>query len=263
MIAKLMKMNKMKNIVSATISILVFLCIWQISVMTSDLGNLLPAPTVVLTEFFNSFVDPIGTLTMPWHIFWSLMRVIPFYIIGSIVGIVLGICMGWYRHIEAIFRPIFEVIRPIPPIAWIPISIVWFGIDEGSKWFLIFLSSFLTITMNAYAGAKNVNSTLIGCSKMLGANEWQVFTTVVLPSSVPYIFAGLQVGLASSWATVVAAEMIRSSEGVGWIIISSGETNNTVQTLVGIVGIGIVGFFLATMMRGVEEKLCRWNKRGV
>src|SRR5699024_2925551 len=139
----------------------------------------------------------------------------------SVLGIVLGIMMGWYPIVNRILRPIYELIRPIPPIAWIPISIVWFGIGEGSKWFLIFLAAFVPITLNAYAGATTVDETLIKCSKMLGASSGQIFKTVVLPYSVPHIFTGLQVGLSASWATVVAAEMIRSTEGVGWIIISS------------------------------------------
>lgn len=252
-----------KRGMSAAISIFVFLIVWQLGVMFSDLKTVMPTPVIVLSKFFKSFFRPIGHHTMFGHMYWSLMRVVPFYALGSAAGIILGITMGWYRKVESIFRPIFEVIRPIPPIAWIPISIVWFGIGEGSKWFLIFLASFITITMNAYGGAKNVDDTLIKCAKMLGANDRQIFTSIVLPSSVPYIFAGLQVALASSWATVVAAEMIRSAEGVGWIIISSNDTNNTAQMLVGIVAIGIIGFTLATVMRGVEDKLCRWNKREI
>lgn len=255
--------EKTKCAIAATISIFVFLLIWQFTTMFTVVGEFLPSPVVVLTDFFKGFVVPIGTHTMFGHIYWSLARVIPFYILGALVGILLGVTMGWYKTVEAIFKPIFETIRPIPPIAWIPISIVWFGIGEGSKWFLIFLAAFVTVTINVYSGTKSVDPVLVGCSKMLGANDFQVFTTIVLPSTVPYIFAGLQVGLSSSWATVVAAEMIRSSEGVGWVIISSLETNNTVQTLVGIVGIGIIGYILAIIMRGVEDKLCKWNKRGV
>lgn len=125
---------------------------------------------------------------------------------------------------------------------------------------MIFLAAFVPITLNAYAGATTVDETLIKCSKMLGASSGQIFKTVVLPYSVPHIFTGLQVGLSASWATVVAAEMIRSTEGVGWIIISSMDTNNVVQSLVGIVGIGVVGFILAVVMRKIEEVLCRWNR---
>lgn len=255
------KNSKQNRIAAAFISITIFLIIWQLLTMFTSVGILMPSPVVSLTAFFKSFIEPIGRYPMYLHIYWSLMRVLPFYVIGSVVGIVLGITMGWYKPVAAIFRPIFEVFRPIPPIAWIPIAIVWFGIGEGSKWFLIFLASFMNVTMNSYAGAKSVDPVLVSCSKMLGASDRKIFSSVVLPSSVPYIFAGLQVGLSSSWATVVAAEMIRSSEGVGWIIISSQETNNSVNTLVGVIGIGIVGFILAIIMRGVEAKLCVWTKR--
>lgn len=242
------------------VSVLVFLMLWYLGVRDSRLSVVMPDSWSVIVEFVNSFVEPIGRYTMPIHIMYSLMRVIPAYIVGSTVGIILGILMGWYPKVNDVFRPLYELIRPIPPIAWIPISIVWFGIGEGSKWFLIFLAAFVPITLNAYAGATTVDITLIKCSKMLGASDKKVFTTVVLPYSVPHIFAGLQVGLSASWATVVAAEMIRSTEGVGWIIISSMDTNNVVQSLVGIVGIGVVGFFLAVIMRRMEDVLCRWNR---
>ncbi len=242
------------------VSILIFLIIWDVGVKNSELSVVMPGPWEVVSKFIQSFAVPIGKYTMVYHILYSLMRVVPAYIVGSLAGIILGILMGWYPVINRILRPLYELIRPIPPIAWIPISIVWFGIGEGSKWFLIFLAAFVPITLNAYAGATTVDETLIKCSKMLGASDGQVFKTVVLPYSVPHIFTGLQVGLSTSWATVVAAEMIRSTEGVGWIIISSMDTNNVVQSLVGIMGIGVVGFILAIVMRKIEEVLCRWNR---
>ncbi|MTI59857.1 MAG: ABC transporter permease subunit [Firmicutes bacterium] len=256
--------DRTKNIILPIISILLFLLIWHMGVIFTPLKVVMPSPINVIKEFLDSFIHPIGRHTMITHIYYSLLRVVPAYIVGSIFGMVLGILMGWYPKVNAIFRPLYEFIRPIPPIAWIPISIIWFGIiGEGSKWYLIFLAAFVPITLNALAGAKSVDPTLIKCGKMLGASDKQVFFTVVLPSSVPYIFAGLQVGLAGAWATVVAAEMIRSSEGVGWIIISSMDTNDVTQSLVGIIGIGIVGFVLAVIMRKTEGKLCAWNKREI
>ncbi len=255
--------SRARKAAAAAVSILIFLIVWQLATMFTPLGRLMPSPVASLTAFFASFAEPIGPYPIYIHIYWSLIRVVPFYVVGSVCGIALGVTMGWYRIAEAIFKPLFEVLRPIPPIAWIPIAIVWFGLGEQSKWFLIFLASFMNVTMNSYAGAQSIDPVLVGCSKMLGASEARIFTSVVLPASVPYIFAGLQIGLSSSWATVVAAEMIRSSEGVGWIIISSQETNNAVNTLVGIISIGIVGYVLAIVMRAVEAKLCKWRERGV
>ncbi len=132
-----------------------------------------------------------------------------------------------------------------------------------TKYFIIFLSAFSSITYTTFSGVHMVDPVLIGAGRMLGANSFQVFTTIILPASVPYIFSGMQVALGTSWATVVAAEMVRSSEGVGWIIVSGMEANNITQILVGIVAIGVMGFLLATLLRKIENVLCAWNAGGV
>lgn len=245
------------------ISIFVFLILWQIVVSFTRLNLVMVGPVEVIKKFFESIIKPIGRNTIQSHILWSISRVMTGFFIGSVLGIILGILMGWNKKIEKLFRPLFELIRPIPPIAWIPLSIVWFGIGEGSKYFIIFLGAFSNVTMNAYAGVKAVDEELMGCAKMLGCNNRQVFTKIVLPSCIPQIFAGLQIAIGSAWATVVAAEMVKSSQGVGWIIIKGQDSNSTVQIMVGILAVGIVGFLLAIIMRAIENKLCSWNKRGI
>jgi ABC-type nitrate/sulfonate/bicarbonate transport system, permease component len=256
------KSSKYEKAICAIISILAFLCVWQLVVSFTKAGQILVGPIETLGMFFRSFVYPIGKDTIEGHIFWSLSRVLIGFALGSLVGTILGIMMGWFKVVSAIFRPIFEILRPIPPIAWIPLSIVWFGLGEGSKYFLIFYSAFCAVTMNAYSGVRSVDQELIGAAKMLGANNRQVFTSIVIPASIPHIFAGLQIAIGTSWATVVAAEMVRSAEGVGWIIIKGQDSNSTVQILVGIVAIGIVGYILAVTMRMLEARLCRWSVRG-
>lgn len=248
--------------ICAAISILAFLCIWQLAVSFTDAGLVLAGPIETLSAFCAAIVEPLGTHTIEGHIFWSLSRVLIGFVIGSAAGIVLGILMGWFKPVSALFRPIFELLRPIPPIAWIPLSIVWFGLGEMSKYFLIMYSAFCAVTMNAYSGVRSVDPELMGAARMLGASNRQVFTTIVLPSCVPQIFSGLQIAVGTSWATVVAAEMVRSSEGVGWVIIRGQDSNSTVQILVGIVAIGIVGYILAVAMRAIEARLCRWSVRG-
>lgn len=178
------------------------------------------------------------------------------------VGVILGLAMGTYKMVEAICSPLFRIIRPIPPIAWIPISIIWIGLGEDAKIFLIFLASFCYVTLNAWNGVKNVDQQLVGAARMLGARDHQIFITIILPACVPSIFAGLQVALSSSWATVLAAEMVRSSNGLGWVIIAGMNNNDMLQILVGIVAIGIVGLVLSIIFRKVEAVLCRWNKSG-
>ena len=190
------------------------------------------------------------------------MRVMIGFTIGSIAGVALGLLMGWYPMADAIFNPLFRIIRPIPPIAWIPISIIWFGLGENAKIFLIFLASFSNTTLNSLSGAKSIDPEVVNAARMLGAKESQIFMTIVLPASVPAIFAGLQVAISSSWATVLAAEMVRSSEGLGWMIVAGMNNNDMIQILSGIVMIGVVGYILAIIMRKAEEILCRWNKSG-
>jgi NitT/TauT family transport system permease protein/sulfonate transport system permease protein len=251
-----------ERIICAVISIFIFLCLWQFITSFTKASLFLAGPIEVLKEFFISFITPIGTNRLFGHILWSLSRVLTGFVIGSAIGVTAGILMGLYKPVNAFIRPLFEVIRPIPAIAWIPLSIVWFGLGEPAKYFLIALSSFCSVTINAYTGASSVDETLIGAAKMLGASDRQIFTTIILPAAVPQIFAGLQIAIGSAWMTVVAAEMVKSSEGLGWIIINGQEINSMVQILVGILCVGIVGFILATLMRAVEARLFVWNERG-
>ena len=196
------------------------------------------------------------------HILISLRRMLIPYVFGGFFGVLVGVLMGWYKVADAIFMPYIQMLRPIPPIAWIPLSIIWFGFDEGSKYFLIFLACFFTIALTTYNGVHSVDETLVRASKMLGANDRQLFLTIVLPTTVPYIFSGLQVALGSAWATIVAAEMIRSSEGVGWLIVRGQDVGNMTQIMIGIVAIALTGLLITTLMRVLESKLCAWTVRG-
>lgn len=247
---------------SAVVSIGLFLVAWHFATDGTKLGEMIPGPGVVIASLFDGIFGKVGRHSIIVHTGYSLARVLAGFVAGSALGIVLGLIMGWSRTAEAIFQPLYRIIRPIPPIAWIPISIIWFGLGESAKVFLIFLASFCNVTLNAWSGARNVDPQIVGAARMLGANQRQIFFTIVLPSSVPQIFAGLQVGMSSCWTTVLAAEMVRSSEGLGWMIVTGMTMNNIVQILTGIVAIGVVGFILANIMRKLEAVLCRWNRSG-
>ncbi|MDD5016983.1 MAG: ABC transporter permease [Eubacteriales bacterium] len=250
------------KIFSAIISIGAFLLIWHIATNGTKLGELMPGPIELISSLIKSTYTNIGKYTIIGHILFSLSRVLIAFTVGGVIGILLGTAMGWYKTAEAIFRPFYEMIRPIPPIAWISLAILWFGLGEIMKYFVIFLAAFSIITYNAFAGAQAVDPVLIGAAKMLGAKDSRIFRSIVFPSAVPYIFAGLHTAISASWATVVAAEMVRASEGAGWLIIQGMEMNNMIQILIGIIAIGIVGLLLSIIMRGVEAKLCAWSKSG-
>jgi len=248
-------------ILFAVLSIITFLLVWHLSVSLTRIGKLIPPPLAVLEFFFKSFVKPIGTYTIVEHTLISLRRVMIGYIMGVTLGVIAGVGMGVSKTFEAIFKPIFEMLRPIPTIAWIPLVILWFGVGETQKHFIIFYGTFVNVTLNAYSGVMRVDTVLMGAAKMLGATDNQLLLKVILPATVPSIFAGMQTGLSAGWMGVIAAEMVKSSEGLGWTIIMGQETANTTQILAGMVAIAIIGLLLATVMRVLERRLCRWNER--
>ncbi len=235
---------------------------WYFSVKYTSVSLFFPMPKVVFDYFIKSLTVPIGKYTLIGHTAFSLKRVAVGFGLSSISGVILGVAMGYSKTINAIVRPIFNIIRPIPGLAWIPLAILWFGIGEEAKYFIIFMGGFANVVLNSFDGTNNVNKTLIGAAELLGANKRQIFFNIILPSAVPYIFAGLQVSLSTSWMAVLAAEMVSSYEGAGWIINMGMNTANTVQILCGMIAIGMVGFVLATSMRAAERRLCSWTVRG-
>lgn len=251
-----------KKMIWGGVGLLSVLIIWFFASQAPSMTKLLPNPLDVFKYIFESFYNPIGKKTMWQHIGWSLSRVMVGYILACIVGVVLGFVIGWFKVGEAIVKPFYIVLKSIPSIAWIPIAILWFGIGEKSKYFIIFISTSLIVMTNAIDGVRDVNKDLIGAARMLGTKENQIFTKIVLPSAIPQIFSGFQVGLSAAWATVVAAEMVCSSEGVGWMILIGQSSVNMIQIFAGIIIIGLIGLILASVMRWAEAKLCAWNIRG-
>ncbi len=244
------------------IGLMSILLIWQISVMVTSLGRIMPEPIEVVKSFLISSIKPVGRYTLLQHMLFSLLRVFVGFSLSGVSGIILGIAMGRSKTINSIASPIFNMVRPIPGVAWIPLAILWFGIGETTKYFIIFMGGFAQVVVNTMSGARKVDKTLVGAARMLGANKRQEFFRIVIPSSVPYIFAGLQISLSTSWMAVLAAEMVSSYKGSGWIIITGMNNGNTVQILVGMISIGVVGLGLANLMRIIERRLCSWRIQG-
>lgn len=225
-------------------------------------GKIFPGPFEVIKAFVRAFYVPIGKYTLLPHTFFTLKRILVGFAIGGILGNLAGLAMGSSRLANAIIRPLFEILRPIPAIAWIPMAILWFGVGETAKYFIVTFGCFVITALNAYAGATRTSPVLKGAARMLGASEQQVFYKVVLPSSVPQIFSGLQISMSSACSTILAAEMVRSQEGAGWIIIRGMDTGNMTQIWVGILAISLSGFILVTILRAIERKAIAWNFRG-
>ena len=182
---------------------------------------------------------------------------------GRSAGTAPGSVDGLEPDLRKIVAPIFEVLRPIPPIAWIPIAILWLGVAEGSKIFICFVGAFVIMILNSYTGMRYVDPLLIDAARSFGASRSQQFFNVAVPACMPSIFAGVQNSLSMAWMCVLAAEMVGAREGVGYIIIQGMDLNKSSMILVGMVLIGIVGSLLAATLRCAERLLCPWRREMV
>lgn len=188
----------------------------------------------------------------------SLARVLRGYGISVLCGIFIGIFIGLNRHLERLTQLIIQIIKPIPPIAWIPLVILWFGIGESGKTFLIFLGGFFTILVNVVDGIKQTDKKLIEVSRVMETPLCKHIFKLVIPSAAPNIFTGLRVGLSSSWMCVVAAELVSSTTGLGYMIMDARQYGQTDIVIVGMIGIGVIGKIMDSILRFIEKKVIIW-----
>lgn len=247
-------------LVYAFFSIASFFVFWWFITTFTAASKTTPGPWPVLQLLVKSFSEPIGKYTIIGHLMVSLRRVAVGFGVATLLGVIVGIAMGTSDWARAIVKPIFELLRPIPPIAWIPLVILFFGIGETPKYVITGIGAFTNVTLNAYTAAQNVDPELIGAARMLGTDDRGIFFRVILPSCTPQIFAGMQVALSTSWMAVLAAEMVGAQEGCGWMILRGNDTLNITLVMVGMIVVGVVGLLLATVMRKLEGRLCAWNR---
>lgn len=253
--------KSIQAIVLGTAGILVFFILWQMTCMFTKFGTIFPTPAEVIVGMVRGFYEPIGSVTLPGHIGISLGRILVGYTLSAVAGTLIGLLMGASKLGKAILYPIFNIIKPIPGIAWIPIAIMWLGIGDATIYFIIFVGGFSQMVMNVMSGAANVNKELVGVARVLGLKNNRVFLTIILPSCVPYIFTGLQVSLSTSWMAVLAAEMITATSGCGWLILAGMQSGIMLNNVLGMIAIGFIGLALAILMRIIERRLCSWRER--
>ncbi|MDR1534477.1 MAG: ABC transporter permease [Planctomycetota bacterium] len=242
-------------------SLLAFLLFWQMAVKTG-LANerTLPAPSAIFETFLDKLTDPDPDgNTLGTNIFASLQVSLSGFFAALVIGIPLGLCMGWWTYADRFLRPIFELIRPVPPIAWIPLVVVWMGVGLKAKALIIFFTTFVPCVINSYTGIRLTNQTLINVSKTFGAKNFEIFHKVGIPSAMPMVFAGVRVALGSSWSTLVAAEMLAASAGLGYMIQYGRNVARADIVIVGMLTIGLVGAFLAAMLQFVEKRFLKWK----
>lgn len=249
--------KKSKKLLSIASVLLLFL-IWQLICTIWNLEGILPKPTEVIAKIYDMTVHKFARYSLLVHIAYSGKRVLIAFVIGSSLGMLLGFSMGWNKTIRAIFNPLFNLLRCIPPIAWIPLLIMWFGIGETSKVAICFLGAFAPVTINCFNGIKNVENIYLESVQALGGKSRDMFKYVAIPSAARPLFAGLQNAMSNCWVTVLAAEMVSSNEGLGYIILKGMERNDTTVIFAGMITIAIVGIICASIVRVIERVTCPW-----
>lgn len=219
----------------------------------------LPAPEDVWARTLKIADEGFRNTSLLGHLGYSLFRVIIGFICGAIVGIPLGYAMGLSNWFRGWFDPIVEFMRPVPPLALIPLVIIWAGIGETGKIILLFLAALWIMAIAARSGVSGVNIAKVHAAYSLGASKWQIMRHVIIPNSLPEIFTGARVAMGVCWGTVVAAELVAAEQGAGMMIMTASKFQNTDIVIMGIILIGVIGFGIDMLMRWAERILVPWK----
>lgn len=245
-----------KNILFALpVPILIFI-IWELLSRDGYVNeSILPPPSLL----FETLVAMIKSKELVEHSLVSIFRVLKGFFIGSVLAILFGIFLGFNKKLERSLSLIVGFLRPIPTLAWIPLIILWLGIDEASKVTLIAIGTFWTVFVSVAQGIKYVDQHLLEVAHILEKNHWTLLTKVVLPSALPSIFSGLRAGIDMAWRSVVGAELIAASAGLGFLISYARDVSQTDVIFVGIFAIGFIGIIIEWLIKEIEKRLLRWN----
>lgn len=244
------------DILLKIVSILLLLLAWVLYSRANP--RIFPTPVATFERFIKLLQKPIMSISIWGHVAASLKRVMLALLAAIVLGVSFGLVCGWVPRVKAALNPLFIALRPIPPIAWIPLIILWFGIGEFPKVLLVFLGAFFPIAQNTLSGVEMVDSMYLQVGKIYKANTWGMLKHIVFPASMPAIIAGIKIAISSGWMVVVAAEMLASKSGLGFLIIRGQESFDIALVLVGMVLIGIIGTLLSTLFSFVERWICPW-----
>ncbi len=243
-------------------TILALIGLWWIASSLKLVSPLfLPSPAQVLTKFFsvaqNGFVDA----TLAQHLGASLARVFIALVVSVVIAVPVGLAIGLSRVGRGILDPILEFLRPIPPLAYLPLIIIWFGIGELSKILVIFLAMLAPIALSTASGVRSVSQERLNAARAFDASRWQLARYVVIPHTLPSIFTGVRIALGAGWTTLVAAELVAATRGLGFMIQSAAQFLVTDVVIMGIIVIAIIAFALELLLRKAESILVPWAGR--
>ncbi|MET0919260.1 MAG: ABC transporter permease [Burkholderiales bacterium] len=243
-----------------------FLGFWYLSVEVWKLPRFreMPGITVVIKEWLSR--DPTYGLSLYTaeyytHIWVSVWRVAQAFFLATVLGVPIGLFLGWSKKFKEYVFPVFETLRPIPILAWVPLAIVMFIATESAVIYLTFLASFFATALNTMLGVESIDESYVRAANCLGASQSQVFRHVILPGALPFIFTGLQISIGVSWFSLVAAEMVSGQYGLGYVINTSYTMVRYPTIVIGMITLGAVGYVTSAMVRLVGDYLMQWRTR--
>lgn len=237
----------------------VFIIIWDLFITIFDIRSvILPRPLAVWQNFISG-LNTESALNYYPHILTTLNEVLGGYLIGALVGIVLALLLSQIPLLERVFKPFIVAFQSIPKIAIAPLIIVWFGFEIGSKIALVILIVFFPILVNGLSGFKSVEPERLSVMRSLGASQWQIFSKLVLPGSLPFLFAGLEVALVQAMTAAIVAEFLAGRQGLGVLIIQMEQTLNTAGIFGVLVVLALLGWFLTMILNLIRKKLVFWS----
>lgn len=245
------------SIISVFIFFLVWLSLSELKVVSS---LILPSPLDVSTKLIDVILNGYADQSFGVHLGISLYRVVSSLLIAFVLAVPLGILVSINDTFRSIIDPFVEFYRPLPPLAYLPLIIIWFGIGESSKIILITLAIFAPIFLNTRAGVLSIPKERLQAGMSLGASKWQVVRYIIFPSSLFHILTGVRIGIGFGWTTLVAAEMVAADSGLGYMVLTASEFLVTEVVILGIFVIGIIAILTDFLMRYLTKKLVHWHK---
>jgi sulfonate transport system permease protein len=248
--------NKIIQEIEYILPIIILLLVWYV-VTSKDSYNEVLFPSI--TTVIGTFIQKIKDFSLIEAVLISLARVLKGYLLAAVLGIFFGVLIGLSSHFQRISDLFIQILKPIPPIAWIPLVILWMGIGEASKVFLIFMGGFFTILLNVIDGIRYTDKKLLEVASVMETPRKKYIFHLVIPAAFPSIFTGLRVAMGTCWTCVVAAELVASSSGVGYMISNARNFGRMDVVIIGMLSIGIVGKIMDVILRQIEKRVLAWN----
>ncbi len=242
----------------STLGVVLLFGVWTAVALSGLMPRrFLPTPLEVLDRLQILIVTPFAGFTFHQHMLASISRFLMGWAIAVGIGIPLGLLMGWYRLLDEIVTPLFDAIRFVAPLAWVPLAALWFGTGIGGPLLIIFVGSFAPCVISAYRGARLVDRRFVEAAQTLGASGPQIMRHVLIPGAFPSIIAGLRVSAGLGWQSLVGSELIVVGAGLGYLMVQGQANLSTATVMCGMLGIGLVGFLIDVLLRAAERGVNR------